>query len=64
LLLTADADMAFSPEYIRCVLRENFEGAKALFVGLLLAADRARLSEGLAGLEPAAGELTCRSAAL
>jgi len=35
--------MSFAPEYIRCVLRENFEDAKALFLGPLLAVHRAHL---------------------
>ena len=35
--------MLFAPEYIRCVLRENFDDAKALFLDPLLAIHRAHL---------------------
>jgi argininosuccinate lyase len=35
--------MPFAPEYIRCVLGENFEDAKALFLDPLLAIHRAHL---------------------
>lgn len=61
--------MPFAPEYIRCVLRENFDDAKALFLEPLLAiplleADRAWLDESRAGLASAAAELTRRSEAL
>ena len=35
--------MAFSPEYVRLVLRENFEDAKALFLESLLALEYAHL---------------------
>ena len=35
--------MPFDPEYVRCVLRENFEDAKALFLDSLLAIHRAHL---------------------
>ena len=35
--------MPFAPEYIRCVLRENFDDAKALFLDPLLAIHRAHL---------------------
>ena len=35
--------MTFAPEYIRCVLRENFDDAKALFLEPLLAVHRAHL---------------------
>jgi len=35
--------MAFAPEYVRCVLRENFDDAKALFIDPLLAIHRAHL---------------------
>jgi argininosuccinate lyase len=35
--------MAFNPEYVRLVLRENFEDAKALFLEPLLAIHRAHL---------------------
>jgi argininosuccinate lyase len=35
--------MRFAPEYVRCVLRENFDDAKALFLDPLLAIHRAHL---------------------
>ena len=35
--------MPFAPEYINCVLRENFDDAKALFLDPLLAIQRAHL---------------------
>ena len=35
--------MPFAPEYVNCVLRENFEDAKALFLDALLAIHRAHL---------------------
>jgi argininosuccinate lyase len=35
--------MRFAPEYVRCVLRENFEDARALFLDSLLAIHRAHL---------------------
>ena len=36
--------MAFAPEYVSCVLDENFEDAKALFVGPLMAIHHAHLA--------------------
>ncbi len=35
--------MTFAPDYVRCVLRENFDDAKALFLDPLLAVHRAHL---------------------
>ena len=35
--------MTFAPEYVRCVLNENFEDAKALFLGPLMAIHYAHL---------------------
>ncbi len=35
--------MPFAPEYVKCVLREDFDDAKALFVEPLLAIHRAHL---------------------
>jgi len=35
--------MPFAPEYVKCVLRENFDDAKALFLDPLLAVHRAHL---------------------
>ena len=35
--------MPFAPEYVNCVLRENFDDAKALFLDSLLAVHRAHL---------------------
>jgi hypothetical protein len=56
--------MPFAPEYVRCVLRENFEDAKTLILGPPLAADRAWVSEALAGLESANAKLRRGSASL
>jgi len=56
--------MPFAPDCVRCVLRENFEGAKALSRDPLQAADRVWVSEALAGLESADVGLKRRSAAL
>ena len=54
--------MAFAPEYVTCVLHENFEDAKALFLApltainyahLVMLADREHVEPGLLGQEPA-----------